>query len=170
MRAQERVLQHESNFGSVRPQQLHPLRQVQDAHHNANPDPSTPWGRHPLCRSYRRILACTDVTPDVPLPWIRAGSAGLCIQEYALRAIYSSPGVYQTSLGSKRAKGIMVAAYLDDWLIWAKSPEECKEATQKVIDFLTHLGFLVNYKKSRLTPEQKFEWLGLEWDLSTHKL
>ena len=64
----------------------------------------------------------------------------------------------------------MVAAYLDNWLIWAKSPEECKEATQKVIDFLIHLGFLINYNKSRLTPEQKFKWLGQEWELKTYKL
>ena len=69
-----------------------------------------------------------------------------------------------------RSKGILVAAYLDDWIIWAPSPEECSRAAKVVMDFLAELGFRVNLKKSRLTPQSKFEWLGLQWDLNSHTL
>ena len=31
------------------------------------------------------------------------------------------------------------------------------------------MGFLINETKSRLEPAQKFEWLGVEWDLTSHK-
>ncbi|MGL5405732.1 MAG: reverse transcriptase domain-containing protein, partial [Propionibacteriaceae bacterium] len=69
-----------------------------------------------------------------------------------------------------RAQGIMVVAYLDDWLIWAPSVEECNKATLKVIQFLEYLGFKINRSKSRLTPESNFQWLGIQWNLSSHTL
>ena len=69
-----------------------------------------------------------------------------------------------------RLKGIQVIAYLDDWLIWAATEEECLQAAQIVLEFLKELGFKVNLKKSRLTPASQFEWLGLYWDLNRHTL
>ena len=69
-----------------------------------------------------------------------------------------------------RDQGISVAAYLDDWIIWAPSVEECLEATRKVIHFVQKLGFLVNFEKSRLTPASIFEWIGLHWNLTKHTL
>ena len=56
-----------------------------------------------------------------------------------------------------RAKGILVVAYLDDWLVWANSSKGCQEATQEVIQFLEHLGFKINFQKSRLRPERVFK-------------
>ncbi|XP_068205375.1 uncharacterized protein [Palaemon carinicauda] len=64
----------------------------------------------------------------------------------------------------------MVIAYLDDWLIWARSVPECNKATTKVLQFLNKLGFKVNLQKSRLQPSSHFDWLGIHWDLSNHKL
>ena len=60
---------------------------------------------------------------------------------------------------------MQVAAYLDDWLIWAQSPEEGLKAAQRTIHFLQSLEFVINFKKSRLMPQQTFTWLGLEWNL-----
>ena len=48
--------------------------------------------------------------------------------------------------------------------------EECLRSAKIVMEFLTELGFKVNLKKSRLTPASKFEWLGLNWDLTQHSL
>ena len=31
-------------------------------------------------------------------------------------------------------------------------------------DLLTHLGFIINHRKSDLVPSQKFRFLGLIWD------
>ena len=50
-----------------------------------------------------------------------------------------------------RDRGISIAAYLDDWIIWAQGPEECLLATKKAIQFLQSLGFLINFKKSCLS-------------------
>ncbi|XP_068224886.1 uncharacterized protein [Palaemon carinicauda] len=69
-----------------------------------------------------------------------------------------------------RSHGIQVVAYLDDWLIWSDNIEDCLKATNKVIQYLQFLGFQINFGKSRLTPETKFQWLGLRWDLRSHTL
>ena len=69
-----------------------------------------------------------------------------------------------------RRRGINVAAYLDDWLIWAPSAAQCLESGRLVIEFLSSLGFVINYRKSRLVPQQRFNWLGLTWDLVAHTL
>ena len=96
LRRQSQLLQEESNSGLVDPQQTHPLRQVQDAHYRADTDPTTQKGLQLLCRSYRRILACADSTPSVPLPWILPGASGLCVQDYALRSKYCAESFHQT--------------------------------------------------------------------------
>ncbi|XP_068217608.1 uncharacterized protein [Palaemon carinicauda] len=67
----------------------------------------------------------------------------------------------ETVVQELRTQGIQLVAYLDDWLIWA---------TDKVIKFLEHIGFQINFKKSCLVPASCFQWLDLQWDLTTHKL
>ena len=69
-----------------------------------------------------------------------------------------------------RSQQILVAAYLDDWIVWAWTIEECLQSVRKVIAFLQYLGFQINEAKSRLSPEMKFDWLGLTWDLQSHTL
>ena len=69
-----------------------------------------------------------------------------------------------------RQKGILVAAYLDDWLIWAKTATDCIKSAKEVMSFLESLGFRINVEKSRLTPASQFEWLGLQWDLTNCRL
>lgn len=69
-----------------------------------------------------------------------------------------------------RLKCIQLLAYLDDWLVWAASKTECMQASKKVIQFLEHLGFKINVKKSRLSPAQEFQWLGIHWNLKSHLL
>ena len=51
-----------------------------------------------------------------------------------------------------RIQGIQVAAYLDDWIIWAQTQEDCLQSARKVMKFLQELGFQINLKKSRLQP------------------
>ena len=64
--------------------------------------------------------------------------------------------------------GIWCLPYLDDLLIIAQTKEECLVKTQKALEILSLLGWIVNEKKSRLTPAQKFVWLGVLFDLSEH--
>ncbi|XP_068240223.1 uncharacterized protein [Palaemon carinicauda] len=69
-----------------------------------------------------------------------------------------------------RLKGIQVVAYLDDWLVWAASKEECTQTSKEGIQFLEHLGFKINLEKSHLFPAQTFQLLGVHWDLQSHCL
>ena len=65
-----------------------------------------------------------------------------------------------------RMRAINVLVYLDDWLVWGDSVEECHRATLVVLQTLERRGFLINYGKSRLSPAKVFEWLGIKWDTS----
>ncbi|XP_068227098.1 uncharacterized protein [Palaemon carinicauda] len=69
-----------------------------------------------------------------------------------------------------RVQGVQVMAYLDDWLVWATSSRECLRGCRKVTQFLEHLGFKINTKKSRVSPAHKFQWLGIHWNLQSHCL
>ena len=64
--------------------------------------------------------------------------------------------------------GIWCLPYLDDLLIIAPTQEECQRMSSLAIQILQSLGWILNWEKSRLTPAQKFEWLGVQFDLSSH--
>ena len=52
--------------------------------------------------------------------------------------------------------------YLDDMLLMGHSIEEISMCRDTVIFLLQHLGFVINWKKSVLTPVQEIEFLGLK--------
>ncbi len=58
-----------------------------------------------------------------------------------------------------RQQGIKILAYLDDWLICARSKEIADLHT--VLMHLNARVFIVNQKKSLLTPTQSIMFLGL---------
>ena len=65
---------------------------------------------------------------------------------------------------------IRVIIYLDDMLLMSQTIEELLISRDTVIFLLTHLGFVINLKKSMLNPVQKIEFLGLEIDSVAMKL
>ena len=65
-------------------------------------------------------------------------------------------------------EGIWCLPYLDDLLIIAATKEECIQKTERALEILKALGWILNTEKSRLTPSQVFEWLGVHFDLTTH--
>ena len=52
-------------------------------------------------------------------------------------------------VSSLRSEGILVAAYLDDWLVWAESKQLCKAHVQRVIAELEARGFIMNGTQPR---------------------
>ena len=52
-----------------------------------------------------------------------------------------------------RLQGIRVTSFLDDFLILARSFQECLDHTAKVIDLLQRLGFRINWEKSSKSPQ-----------------
>ena len=67
-------------------------------------------------------------------------------------------------------ENIWCLPYLDDLLIIAHSREECLMKLEKAIDILQSLGWIINTDKSRLVPQQAFEWLGIHYDLENYKV
>ena len=63
-----------------------------------------------------------------------------------------------------RKKGIICMAYIDDLLLVGPTAESCSAAVSEGIKILTDLGFVVNYKKSQLSPLQRVRYLGFEVD------
>ena len=63
------------------------------------------------------------------------------------------------------AEGIWCLPYLDDLLIIAQTKEECLQKVHRAISVLEDHGWIINFEKSRLDPQQVFEWLGMQYDL-----
>ena len=55
-------------------------------------------------------------------------------------------------------KGIWIHQYLD-WLLRAPSQQICLEQSKQLVVFVQELGWVINYKKSELTPTQNFDFL-----------
>jgi len=62
-------------------------------------------------------------------------------------------------------KGLRYHVYLDDSLCPAPNATQCRIQVQQIERIMTRLGFLLNYKKSEMTPSQQFTFLGVEFDL-----
>ena len=60
-----------------------------------------------------------------------------------------------------RQKGIRCIVFLDDLLIMAQSREELEKQLPEILLLLQLLGFRINWDKSRLSPTQQIEYLGL---------
>ena len=63
-----------------------------------------------------------------------------------------------------RQQGVKLHVYLDDWLIRADTPEEAQLHSQTIIKVLQFLGWIINFKKSDLTPSQDFQFIGMQFN------
>ena len=64
-----------------------------------------------------------------------------------------------------QAKGSRIHQYLDDWFLRAPCPETCLHHTRTLLALCQQLGWVVNTKKSELTPQQVFNFVGYRFDL-----
>jgi ribonuclease HI len=67
-------------------------------------------------------------------------------------------------VGSLHLRGVHIYPYLDDCLIVAKSRQLLERAIKITQEVLMEAGFLINFKKSHLSPVQRLKFLGLEVD------
>ncbi|XP_008206124.3 uncharacterized protein LOC103316100 [Nasonia vitripennis] len=63
-----------------------------------------------------------------------------------------------------RKLGFLSSFYLDDFLLLGISYEESLKNVSTTVAFLEKLGFIINYKKSNLTPSQNCKYLGFIYD------
>ena len=61
--------------------------------------------------------------------------------------------------------GINLCQYLDDWLIYSPSHDQCLRDTVQVLNLCHTMDLLIHDKKSELIPKQKFFFLGYQFDL-----
>ena len=88
-------------------------------------------------------------------------------QSYQFRALpfglSSAPRVFTTLaplVAWLRLMGVQLYPYLDDILILGELPREVEQLVQTTIQVLTRAGFIVNLKKSDLTPTQDLVYIG----------
>ncbi|XP_034944884.1 uncharacterized protein [Chelonus insularis] len=74
--------------------------------------------------------------------------------------------VLKPVLNYLRLEGFLSVIYLDDFLCLGHSVEECMENLHHAINLLEKLGFIVNFKKSKLNPERRCKYLGFILDSS----
>ena len=80
----------------------------------------------------------------------------------------SAPWVFTKTLkpvaALLREMGVRLIVYIDDILILAETKERVEEHVDALVYLLECLGFIINRKKSVLTPSQVIEYLGLTID------
>ncbi|MEL7522376.1 MAG: reverse transcriptase domain-containing protein, partial [Cyanobacteria bacterium J06553_1] len=60
--------------------------------------------------------------------------------------------------------GVQMLMYLDDWLVFASSAEECNTMVETTLQIGRRMGLLFNLDKSHLLPTKRIQWLGMIWD------
>ena len=93
--SEEKYRQKEGNFRSFPFKPIHSVRQVSDANCFTGTNPTTPWGRNMLHRSYRCVLAYSNRSESVLLPWLQVGKEGVLLQSYAIRAQHCSENFHK---------------------------------------------------------------------------
>ena len=63
------------------------------------------------------------------------------------------------------AEGIRIHQYIDDWLIRAKTKQQCQENAHRLIHLVQILGWIINFEKSDLISTPEIEFLGCKFDL-----
>lgn len=63
-----------------------------------------------------------------------------------------------------RSQGIQSVIYLDDLFLIGKSHQECQSFVNQTLNLLVKLGFIINYKKSSLSPSTQCKFLGFILD------
>ena len=63
-----------------------------------------------------------------------------------------------------RQQGVKLHVYLDNWLIRADTPEQAQQHAQTTIKVLQFFGWIINFKKSDLTPSQDFQFIGMQFN------
>ena len=89
--------------------------------------------------------------------FFRALPFGLCTAPFIFTKILSWPIQYL------RTQGISIVAYLDDVLLWNRSPTVLNRHLTLAIMHLQQLGFIIHPHKSSLVPQPVMQWLGIMW-------
>ncbi|MHB1800019.1 MAG: reverse transcriptase family protein, partial [Vulcanimicrobiaceae bacterium] len=65
---------------------------------------------------------------------------------------------------NKRFGMVVSFVYLDDFLVFGRTEEECRLALDCLVSLLKELGLVINEAKSCMVPSQEMEYLGKVWN------
>lgn len=83
---------------------------------------------------------------------------GLCVAPFVFTKLLKPICTYL------RNRNIILTSYLDDSLFFNKSKTCCSRDIVYACDWLTNLGFVINFEKSNLIPRQSCRYLGFNLD------
>ena len=152
-------------------EQFHPLPTFQNGGAQFASKHATEKGFHVQIRPKRRLLLCATKKGKQEICAFPVGSVpSLCLCFGLGPAPLIFTKILKIPISLLRRLQIRVIIYLDDMLLMSQTEEELLISRDTVIFLLTHLGFVINLKKSMLNPVQKIEFLGLEIDSVAMKL
>ncbi|XP_068220198.1 uncharacterized protein [Palaemon carinicauda] len=94
---EEGFRQEKSDSRSIPSQLVHSMRQVSNAYRLAGADLTSPWGRHHLYRSYRRLLSRPDSETLPSVPRLSLRGQKLLLQGDAFRAQHCPKDLHKAS-------------------------------------------------------------------------
>ena len=110
----------------------------------------------------------TQKVSDIPVQGPVSG-----LQGSALRTVHS-PSVFtrvtRVLAAYLRRLGVQIFMYLDDWLVVAPDPVTVQNHTDLVLVVAQRLGWVINAKKSELSPTQTPVFLGARLDFTTGRI
>ena len=92
--------------------------------------------------------------------WSRSLNEFLCLCFSLGPAPWIFTKLFKILIGILRRINIRMVIYLDNMFLMGYSIEEMSLCPDTVIFLLQHLGFVINWKKSVLTPVQEIEFSG----------
>lgn len=103
---------------------------------------------HPSYRKFLRFVRNNIVYEYSVLPF------GLCTAPFIFTKIVKPVTTYL------RKNGYQSVAYLDDFMLISPTTSRCRANVQAHLELLTFLGFVINFKKSCLSPTTNIKYLG----------
>ena len=120
-----------------------------------------------ILRCKRRLSPCSDAQGRQDVPVIqseRKDPQFTCLPFRLATSPREFPKLLRPIVAWLRQQSVKLHIYLDDWLIWAESPEQAQMHAQMTISLIQRLGWVINFEKSDLTLSQDFQFLGMHWN------
>ena len=160
-----------SNLGSEQTQSFPGHKDLQNGDPRDHPIVSSKRGMGHFVRLQRCVLPHSHSPEVQKIPKVSHEQGQLPVHIPSLWFGNGPVGVYQSGKGGQaQARGIRIHQYLDDWLLRAPCQATCLQHTRTLLALCQELGWVVNMKKSELTPQQVFNFVGYRFDMLTSRV
>ena len=162
---------HESLATSNRSKYVKPsftCTDIQDGNSRIYQEIDSKRGVGHLDRPHRRLFPCSNTSTISKISEISDQKRGFSVSSSSFWCRDSSPRVHshcQRGQTHSSSQDLRIHQYLDDWLLRSPSKDQCLKDSEKLVQLVQELGWLINFQKSELIPTQKLDFLGYHFDL-----